>query len=353
MLGLLLSALVLGLWAATRTHSVPAALWILHLILQACLIYAVARSCGDKLQKLVMAGTAWSSLGVSLLVLWQVCFGYTAAFEVALRLGIQDPGVLRFLGAHRAFGPFVSPNLAAGFLLLGCGVCFAHFRHWSARGLPLLALLLTQSLGAWLCLGTAFLVLYRHQKMTSSRNLYRWALFLGTFSVLFLFLLRHGSWSDFAGAEHSFQGRIAVWGICLQMILSQPWTGWGLGNLGAAYSLFYQPNALPSSLAHSWPLQWGVEMGMGGLFLGTSILGMIFWRTRNLWKEPELKWLALGIWACSLHFLGDVGAAFPELWLPYWAIVGCAVPAPPAFGAVSPVQSHGTRKQHFGSQGTE
>lgn len=66
-------------------------------------------------------------------------------------------------------------------------------------------------------------------------------------------------------SDEGLVGRFRIWQVALAAIERSPWLGWGLGSFPDLWYLF-QPSdvPIPSTQAHSTPLEWLVEIGIPG-----------------------------------------------------------------------------------------
>lgn len=280
------------------------------------LLYVMVRSNDSAAQsRMEVAGLLLAGVAAFLaLRQWLFGFGETQALLPHLsRLEFLE--VQKAVFYHRATGPLVTPGALAALMILFIPLGFTlsvvgtGFKKWFFGLLTLLlglALLATQSVGAFAALAVAGLVVLTRRKA--------WT---GIFTVLTLGLAAMGGiiWSR--GLQHwdisSFSGRLGLWNHAFQLFFQHPLLGSGLGTFGEAYQQAGFPlDSGASKFAHNILLQLLVETGLAGM-------GLFLWAVFSLaqrFKVPSRweGWGAMtGVLAFLLFSLVDLPFQMPEL----------------------------------------
>lgn len=229
----------------------------------------------------------------------------------------------------------------------------------------LIALYMTQSLGAWVALAFALLFVValsvRNRKvLLIGSSVLVGLLLIATFvfqtQIVNVFVDHHPS----VGGKgiHSVSTvtkRVYLWESALHMIHDSPWLGYGMDN----WLCYYSSNSICDSYSHYWIkvdpvthkdtglryepdlshphnifLHVWVSMGVFGLLAFVAIVVLFFWLfirisrriSLNTFKESEhLRWITVGIGAAMVAALvqGQVDSAFLEqdLAFCFWTLV--------------------------------
>jgi putative inorganic carbon (hco3(-)) transporter len=234
----------------------------------------------------------------------------------------------------RIYGTLGSPNVLAGFLLLGiaAGVLLLVSLPGLWRVLPaplvcveVVALLLTFSRGGYL--GLAAFVL--------AGGVFLWPLRRRAWPVLALIVVLAGivtarlptiavrAQSIAPAPEDTGTSRLFIWRTALRMWTAHRLWGTGLGTFNAAYSSFRPPGvlttyamlAIPGS-AHDDYLQLLVETGMAGTTLLGAAVVWGLWRAGRRFSRgttDDRAWL--GAWAAGLVGIGVASIADENLFV--------------------------------------
>lgn len=249
----------------------------------------------------------------------------------------------------REFGPFVTPNIFACYLVTVLPLAFLMaVRTLSPRGAAaevartpvnlavvllgiisfgagVTALLMTGSKGAVGALAVCVLLVFVAARPW--RNLRRAMVGLAVLVICFSFGLGGrtllGRVESAGGVEaHSSQFRLLTWQGAARMALAHPVAGTGIGTFGAAFNRY--AIAGWTQAAHNAYLQAADETGIPGLVLFVTALvfaGVALWRNARSGQLVAVGALA-GLMAAALHNGVDYGWS---LWGPsaiLWAIVG-------------------------------
>lgn len=149
-------------------------------------------------------------------------------------------------------------------------------------------IIISNSRGALLCLtgGCALLAFLNRQHVLLNRHKYSLGvIFLCVLcTALFLTWERFDEWLTYPLQDVSISGRLAQWEATVRMITQHPLRGTGLGTYYLAYPA-YRPIGLDPStgyFAHSDPLQWAVELGIGGAIVFYAGIIFILYRAFRL-----------------------------------------------------------------------
>ena len=253
-------------------------------------------------------------------VAWVALEQYASGFEkMALLLPSLPAGEnVKVLTAtahnQRAFGTLATPGSLGALLILFIprGFIFTFTKSGLKRiffgGITLLmgaGLLATQSVGPWVCLTLAVVLLMAWRKSVKG------VLILSAFGALGVgfVLFRRGlqSWH-----LASYSMRLELWKSAWALFLRHPWLGTGLGTFDVAYRQSGFDLRTGARFAHNLPLQFLVETGViGTLVLITALTGFV---TRLKMPSRWEGWGALaGVLAFFLFSFLDLPFQMPEL----------------------------------------
>jgi len=234
------------------------------------------------------------------------CVGVVEAIYSLLqffRLDLLHPhGIVTF--GPRVVGTLGHANLLGGYLAMvfPCGVAvwkYCRGTRWRALvacglGVMIVALLLTQSRGAWLALLLTLFLFYNHEIRTLWKKFFRNRLVsicslivIGTVVVIsFMWLLNLNI--------ESVKGRVFVWRVTWNMFREYPMLGIGFGRYPVEYLNFqaeffddrrhasFFDHAANMKQADSEYLQLLAETGVIGLFFTVLLVGYVCYRIRSL-----------------------------------------------------------------------
>ena len=179
---------------------------------------------------------------------------------------ISYPFAEEFLSRHRAFSPFVSPNLLANYIIMLIIICLTSFaKAIKTKGEKALAvlsilcitssalvLLLTKALAGWITFTVCIIIF-----LIASRILRKKSLFIAAGAAVILAILFYlrTKGKHFTTPLYSLQQRLCYWKGTLYIIKRYPITGVGIGNF----------NLPESRMAHNSYLQIWAEMGIAAI----------------------------------------------------------------------------------------
>ena len=280
------------------------------------LLYWMFRSNDSATQSRMEVGGLLLAGLAALSALRQWLFGFEESKELLPHLSrLEFLEVQKAVFYHRATGPLVTPGALAALMILFIPSVFTlatvgtGFKKWFFGVLTAvlgLALLATQSVGAFAALAVACLIILAARKTWGA---------VATVLVLGLGAMGGVIWSR--GLQHwdisSFSGRLGLWGHAFQLFLQHPLLGSGLGTFGEAYQQAGFPlDAGASKFAHDVLFQLLVETGLvgTGLFLWAVLCLLRRFKVPARWEG----WGAMtGVLAFLLFSLVDLPFQMPEL----------------------------------------
>ena len=286
----------------------------LYKYLSGILLILVLPNLTEKIRKRYIAGILICGMVISILALYQYFIGFAHLRNFINSQNLATPFVLDYLRQKRVFFPFVSPGILAGYLVMIAPLILLYKKKiWLA--IPLLcALLLTESLGAFIALFLAALVyvlLKNDFKKTKGIFLLGLALF-----IPLVFWMRIASGKEHLSPLFSVFMRFNYWRDTLEIIKMHPFIGVGLGNFNLVYSRY----------AHNFLLQFWAEAGLVGVaslfWLIYAILTNSINKIKNLADYQEARVLFTCLAAFIFHNLWDFSFFLPEVSLIWWAILG-------------------------------
>jgi putative inorganic carbon (hco3(-)) transporter len=271
-------------------------------------------------KKLVLKTLVLSAVVICALAIYQYIFGFSHLFNYLARQRNYNPLLLRYLSQKRAFLPFITPEILAGYLVLVFPLILAIKKNrdlWFIVAIFAVALLLTKSMGGLLSilLGAGF---YLYLKRDIS---YIKFVFLGIIITISLavFSLRQTAIIEAFSPASSLLNRIAYWRDSLALIKLHPFTGIGPGNFNLPLSRY----------AHNIFLQIWAETGVIGLISFIWLIGCVIKSgLRHIQTSPHREEI-ICLMTANFIFLVENLTSFtfflPEVSLIWWAILGLAV----------------------------
>lgn len=287
----------------------------LYKYLSAILLILALPSLTEKTRKRCIIGILACGIVISILAIYQYFIGFSHLRNFINTQNITTPFILDYLQQKRVFFPFVTPGMLAGYLVM-VGPLILLYERRSWLSIPLLcALLLTQSLGAFISLFLAALV---YVLLKNDLKKTRGILFLGLL-VLFIpliFFMRTTSGKEHLSPLFSVFMRVNYWQDTVGIIKMHPLLGVGLGNFNLACSRY----------AHNSFLQFWAESGLLGItslfWLVCAILKNSINKIKNIADDKETLILVTCLAAFLFHNLWDFSFFLPEVSLIWWAILG-------------------------------
>lgn len=274
------------------------------------LLFLACASLEPEKRKKIISIVIYSCLLASLFAIYQYFFGFRITLEYIARQESASPFALDYLGRQRAFFPFVTPNILGGYLAMIIPLILAYKKRlWPA--LPIfIALLLTKSIGAFLCLFLGLTIYFSLQGKPEKKKL---LLLAGLLSVVILITVSRSMNSN----QHTLPVfsalmRLDYWGETLEIIKGVPLTGIGLGNLNLAHSRY----------AHNSYLQIWAEMGILGIISFLWLVIAVF--KTALGDKQKAGFIAAAAIFLAHNFV-DFSFFLPEVAMIWWLIAGLAL----------------------------
>lgn len=280
----------------------------------------VAASLAHKERERIIFCITASGLLISILAIYQYFFGFQRLLGYITKQGITEPFILDYLSRKRVFFPFVTPNSLAGYLILimPLTLIVKDKKKWLILTILFFALLLTQSLGAFLSIFSASIIYcYLEGKFKKKGVIF----LLGLFVIMGLvFMARATTQKQHIQPIFSTTMRLSYWKDTWGIIKAHPLLGMGLGNFNLAQSRY----------AHNSYLQLWAEMGILGII---SILWLIiaaFKSTINNINNYPVRNQIICLLTANITFLihnfVDFTFFLPEVALIWWVLLGLILP---------------------------
>ena len=310
-------ALMISLFSSSdRTNSLNE----LYKYASGLMIFLVCIKLPFQKKKLVIKTLVFSAIIICALAIYQYIFGFSHLFNYLARQRNYDPLLLRYLGQKRAFLPFITPDILAGYLVLVFPLLLAIKKNrgrWFIIVTFAVALLLTKSMGGLLSilLGAGF---YLYLKRDISYIKFIFLVILIAISVT-VFSLRQTAIIEAFSPASSLLNRIAYWRDSLALIKLHPFIGIGLGNFNLPLSRY----------AHNVFLQIWAEMGILGLISFIWLIGCVVKSGLEHIKTSPHREEIICLMTANFIFLVENLTSFtfflPEVGLIWWAILGLTV----------------------------
>jgi putative inorganic carbon (hco3(-)) transporter len=208
-----------------------------------------------------------SGLVLSLFSLFQHFVVSKYVLEYLLKQQNSDIFALEYFLKKRAFYPFVSPNLLAGYLVMVIAITagfiseklinkkndFKLFLSFLSLIVAVFTLFLTKSVGACTSLLFASLLYFILRNKLTKKTVISFLVIFALFVTIVI--IRYNAAKDFNGLVFSINKRLIYWNESLYVISQHFLTGVGLGNFTVAGSIF----------AHNSYLQFFAETGILGI----------------------------------------------------------------------------------------
>jgi len=286
----------------------------LYKYLSGILLILLLPSLKEKTRKHYFTGILICGIVISILAIYQYFIGFAHLRNFIDTQNITTPFVLDYLRQKRVFFPFVTPGILAGYLIMVSPLILLYKRKVWLSVLLLFALLLTESLGAFISLFLAALVyalLKNDFKKTRGIFLLGLALF-----IPLVFFMRITFGKEHLSPLFSVFMRINYWHDTIEIIKMHPLLGVGLGNFNLTYSRY----------AHNSYLQFWAEAGLAGIaslfFLIYAISTSSITKIKSIADDKETLVLVTCLAAFAFHNLWDFSFFLPEVSLIWWAILG-------------------------------
>lgn len=286
----------------------------LSLYMSGILLFIAGFSLSENEKTKIITTLLYTALIISLLGLYQYLFGFQR-LETYLKLNnINDEFVKNFIEKRRIFIPFFGPNMLAGYLIMIIPLgFFKSFRKWPLVPISL-AILFTQSIGAFISVLFILIVFPCFQQIPKRKRMLLFSVFF--FAITLTLWLRLSDQALFRQPIYSLQIRLQYWSQTLALIQQHPLKGMGFGDFD-----------LPASRhAHNVILELWAKTGILGLssflFLCSRIFLSAKKRINSPVTSPTLIPIFSGVAIFFIHNLFDISFFFPETVFIWWLLAG-------------------------------
>ncbi|MEK4004778.1 O-antigen ligase family protein [Paenibacillus sp. FSL H3-0333] len=248
------------------------------------------------------------SIGSLVSSLYSIVFFYVNGFRIQQFIGIMNSSVKDFYEFKFASSSlFEDPNNFASYLIVGLFISYGLLKtkksFLSNKQLKiiifvqLLAFILTLSRGAYIGLFAAIIINIFYINRTSYMRIIKSIILFVLFVMAILFIYKIFS------QDYSAMSRLGLWRVGLDMTLSNPLFGVGLGNFPIYFFDYLKTNLLiVNPYTHNLFLKVSSETGVIGLLLFLNIfIGPLKYITKNhFFRKDEdvlLRYLILGLLA--------------------------------------------------------
>jgi len=265
-------------------------------------VFYIARLCDKNERKQIFYVLLLSTILVSLYSLHYLFFDSQFTLEYLSNNNINYLFAEEFLAPKRAFVPFFSPNLLAGYLIAVIMICLnitvrkrkekdgLFFLSAFCLFISSLTLFFTKSVGGWLVFIIIFSLFLLLGKLLNKKSI------LIIFSLIIIFsaitVNRELTAVHFKKPLFSLDKRISYWKETVKIIAQHPLTGVGVGNFSLK----------ETRAAHNSYLQIWAEMGILGL-LSWLVIVFIFIKRGIKNLSSKNGYYNLGILMGGLSFL--------------------------------------------------
>lgn len=254
------------------------------------------------------------------------CLFFISAY-VLKNYTLPNTFAAEFITRERAFSPFISPNLLAGYLAIVFMTCLGVTVKILAEKkktliLPinitsliiiLITVFLTKSLGVLIILTIAIFLFLLLTKLINKKTLLIIALFISVF--LSIANTRSKNINTYTQPNFSLSQRIDYTKNTLEIIKNHPWVGTGIGNFSLPQTRY----------THNSYLQIWAELGLLPLLAWLAIV-FIFLNRFILLLQTKVDYQELGIFLGGLvfllHNLIDFSFFIGQVSFLWWAILG-------------------------------
>lgn len=237
-------------------------------------LFYIVRSTNEKDKEKILSAIIISAIFVSLYSLRALFVVSNYTLKYLSTHNISYPFTEEFIKRKRAFSPFISPNLLAGYLVMIIILCAGIIsqrikdkKNWYATILAGLCavvssvtLFFTKSIGGWSVLTVCTFLFFIFIKKLNKKSiviLFSLALILSA-----IFIIRNQEQEYFTKPIFSAYKRLNYWRETLHIITLHPLKGTGLGNFSLK----------ESRTAHNSYLQIWAEMGMPAIVIWLIIV---------------------------------------------------------------------------------
>lgn len=284
-----------------------------YIYLPGILLVFFAASLSPEDEERVVKALVQTAFAIAVIAIYQYFFGLPHLMQYLTKKQLTNPFTLEYIRRQRAFFPFVTPNILAGYLAMSIPLILSYRKNWLVLFAVSLAILLTKSIGALLSL---FLGLAIYFQLTGKMNKKFWGLTALFLVMIFLLLAIRQSSLPHRQITFSFGQRLVYWQDTLQIIKMHPLTGSGLGNFDTHWSRY----------AHNSYLQIWAEAGPLGIISFLWLIAAIIASGLKNLKSSKSKNQVAALLSVSaiflLHNVVDLSFFLPESAFLWWLTAG-------------------------------
>lgn len=303
----------------------------IKLISSFCVLFLVSQADEEQKKSLIKTIITAASI-IGLYSIYQYFWGYQHTLDYLKKINsdflLTSSYAKDILIDKRTIGTFPSPNIFGGYLLINLFFLLhllfelRSIRMILFKILPLVAiifaLILTKSLGVWLSLTLALIVLFlsfykfiKHKK--SIILLFTIFIF---FILSFILFSRRDRLIDLQNSQNSITQRLNYWQTTISIIKDHPILGVGPGNFKEVFLKYKVGINTGTRYAHNIFLHQWSETGILGL------LGIVFLVNTFIIKSiSRSRYLFLAGLAFIFHNLIDITYFIPEVGIFWWVLL--------------------------------
>jgi len=324
---ILLAYALSAAFSINKTNSILETLKFINL----ASIFFIVSQLDDRQKNKVIKTIVIAGIIISLYAIYQYYWGYTRTLAYLKKINsdfLQLSSYARdILLDRRAIATFPSPTILGGYLIMIFFLGLHAVTKWQgnkATGkilylMPIpVALLLTKSLGAWMALIAALIVLFllsyktiRHKKLVLLGALM--AIFLG---IGFILITRWERLMNLDNPQNSITQRLNYWRAAIAIIKDHPFLGVGPGNFQEVFLKYKVGLSTNTRYAHNIFLHAWAETGAVG-FIALFYLIMVFLNKARI----KSRYIFLAGLAFLFHNLIDNTYFIPETGLVWWILL--------------------------------
>ena len=300
----------------------------------AALFFVVSQS-GVNQKKIIVKTIIAAAFIISLYSVYQYFWGYPHTIAYLKKINsdflLKSSYARDILLAKRAIGTFPSPNMLGGYLVIAFFLSLELYRGRTSTwrfglgsGLAsvgiLIALLLTKSLGAWLSLLGALIILFtiNFDSLKKRKIILFSSIALILIALTFILATRWERLIDIQNPQNSITQRLNYWRTAIAVIKDNFVFGVGPGNFKEVFLKYKTGLSTDTRYAHNVFLHIFSETGIPGLMAILYLFIALFKRS-NIKKHG---FIFIAIFAFVFHNLIDNTFFIPETAALFWISMG-------------------------------
>lgn len=219
--------------------------------------------------------------------------GIIAVFSLLFSVAFPGAAIEAGVNAGSWRGPFVQKNILARmmvlasivFLLLALENHRRRYLLWGGLGLSVLLILLTGSKTALLLFLTIVILLPLYKALRWSDTILIPLLITLIVIAGSILVIVVGNWENILlglGRDPTLSGRTTMWEVAIELIAKRPWLGYGYQGFwqeGGGAEVIWKEEGYKPPHAHNGFINIALDLGLTGLFLLLSTLGVTYGRS--------------------------------------------------------------------------